>query len=187
MGWRNVSDMVCLLLVAYPKYDIAPTLFRRQAVAYMVSYEKTTDGLVFPHRQKARLCISIVEEDPKSGNTRQYRNTLPSSQSQLSSSSPSNSNSNSVEDLLTAAQSEIVEQEIFSFLVKEAGELPSVSTRVSERLIVIDAAQGLTLKFEMVGIFFSGLAKVWTDYNRLTLLTSPPPLLKTLPNQPLAI
>ncbi|KAF8205025.1 subunit 17 of mediator complex-domain-containing protein [Pholiota molesta] len=50
----------------------------------------------------------------------------------------------------TNAQTEFVDQEIFSLLVKEAGNLPTASARVSERLIAIDAAHGLELTFELV-------------------------------------
>jgi mediator of RNA polymerase II transcription subunit 17 len=60
----------------------------------------------------------------------------------------------SLDGALKAAQQEIVEQEIFSLLVKEAGSLPTASARVSERLIVIDAAQAIELKFELVRSFF---------------------------------
>ena len=55
-----------------------------------------------------------------------------------------------LDSALKTAQSEIIDQEIFSLLVKEAGNLPTASARVSERLIVIDAAQGLSLTFELV-------------------------------------
>jgi len=56
----------------------------------------------------------------------------------------------SVEDYVASAQREIVEQEIFSLLVQEASNLPTASTKVSERLIVIEAAQATELKFELV-------------------------------------
>lgn len=61
----------------------------------------------------------------------------------------------SLEGSLRAAQQEIVEQEIFSVLIKEAGSLPTASARVSERLIVIDAAQGMELQFELVRLLSS--------------------------------
>lgn len=43
-----------------------------------------------------------------------------------------------------------MEQEIFGMLIREAGNLPTASARVSERLIVIEAAQGVELRFELV-------------------------------------
>ena len=54
---------------------------------------------------------------------------------------------------LKNAQVEIVDQEIFSFLVSDAGNLPSASAQVSERLIIINVAQGLDLTFELVELF----------------------------------
>lgn len=51
---------------------------------------------------------------------------------------------------LRIAQTEAVDQEIFSILVKEASRLPTASARVSERLIAIDAAQGMDLTFQLV-------------------------------------
>ena len=51
-------------------------------------------------------------------------------------------------------QTEAFDQEIFAFLVKEAGNLPTASARVSERLIAIDAAQGVYLTFELVEKIF---------------------------------
>lgn len=54
---------------------------------------------------------------------------------------------------LQAAQREVVEQEIFSMLIREAGNLPTASARVSEQLIVIEAAQNTELRFELVSAF----------------------------------
>jgi mediator of RNA polymerase II transcription subunit 17 len=51
---------------------------------------------------------------------------------------------------LKAVQTEAFDQEIFALLVKEAGNLPTASARVSERLIAIDATQGVHLTFELV-------------------------------------
>lgn len=59
----------------------------------------------------------------------------------------------SLQNTLRAAQAEVVEQEIFAMLIKEAGNLPTASARVSERLIVIEAAQAIELRFELVSPF----------------------------------
>ncbi|KAG6332955.1 hypothetical protein ID866_6129 [Astraeus odoratus] len=59
------------------------------------------------------------------------------------------SDSTSLDELLRATQKEIVDEEVFSVLIREASNLPAASTRVSERLIVIDAAEGIELRFEM--------------------------------------
>lgn len=57
----------------------------------------------------------------------------------------------SLEGSLRAAQAEVVQQEIFSILIKEASNLSTAaSARVSERLIVLEAAQGTELRFELV-------------------------------------
>ena len=56
----------------------------------------------------------------------------------------------SLDGSLRAAQVEVVEQEIFASLIREAGSLPTASAEVSERLIVIDAAQNTELRFELV-------------------------------------
>jgi mediator of RNA polymerase II transcription subunit 17 len=106
-------------------------------MGHMATYDTGSDALVFPHRQRTRLCISITNTDPAGTKTFSKNRILSADNSSLSGS-------------LKAAQREAVEQEIFSVLVKEAGTLPTASARVSERLIVIDAAQGTELSFEMV-------------------------------------
>lgn len=81
--------------------------------------------------------MSIVKKDP-TGATQVSANILPSDDEAI------------LDGALRAAQREIIEQEIFSILVQEAGSLPTASARVSERLIVIDAAPGLELRIELV-------------------------------------
>jgi len=54
---------------------------------------------------------------------------------------------------LKNAQVEIVDQEIFSSLGSDAGNLPSASAQVSERLIIVNVAQGLDLTFELVEFY----------------------------------
>lgn len=51
---------------------------------------------------------------------------------------------------LERAQIESLEKEIFGQLITEAANLPTASARVSERLIVIDAAETMELRFELV-------------------------------------
>lgn len=103
----------------------------------MATHGNASSGLVFLHRQNTRLRVSMTITDAN-GVSSTYRN------------------SNSYSDLTTlggslkVAQQEVVEQEIFSLLVQEAGNLPTAPARVSERLIAIDAAQGTELKFELV-------------------------------------
>jgi mediator of RNA polymerase II transcription subunit 17, fungi type len=111
----------------------------------MVSYEKTEDGLVYPSRLHSRLSVSMTETDSH-GVVHQSKNNIPVAPS------------TSLDDSLTNAQREIVDREIYGLLVKEASDLPSVSTRVSERLVVIDAAEGAVLKFELVRSHFASSA-----------------------------
>jgi len=103
----------------------------------MASYDAASDALVFPHRQRTRLCISISTVDAAGVQS-------------LSKNFIGPVDNSTLEGSLRAAQQEVVEQEIFFVLVKEAGSLPTASARVSERLIVIDAVQGMELRFELV-------------------------------------
>ncbi|KIJ70515.1 hypothetical protein HYDPIDRAFT_172315 [Hydnomerulius pinastri MD-312] len=117
----------------------SPKQFRRRAVAHMSTHETETNVLVFPHRQRTRLQVSVTITDP-SGVTRTSHNSVAASES------------TSLEVSLAASQREIVEEEVFAVLIKEASSLPTASARVAERLIVIDADQGTELRFERVDI-----------------------------------
>lgn len=115
----------------------SPAHFRRRAVGHMATYETSSHVLVFPHRQRVRLQVSLILTD-SSGLSRTASNSMTS----LSGAS--------LEDSLKIAQREMVEEELFSVLIKEASTLPTASAQVAERLIIIDAAQGMDLKFELV-------------------------------------
>ncbi|KAJ6515843.1 subunit 17 of mediator complex-domain-containing protein [Mycena sanguinolenta] len=117
----------------------SPAIFRRRAVGRMPTYEASHEPLVFPYRSRTRLLICVSSISPDGTKTVVSQNTM----------SPQDDNA-SLDAALRAAQQEIVEQEIFSLLVKEAGSLPTASARVSERLIVIDAAKGVELRFELI-------------------------------------
>lgn len=114
-------------------------MFRRKAVGRMPAYDTVSDRLVFPQRQNARLQVSVTSIDA-TGECFLSRNTF------------NKIDDSTLDGALKAAQQEVVEQEIFSLLVQEAGSLPTASARVAERLIVIDAAQGTELKFELVSL-----------------------------------
>jgi mediator of RNA polymerase II transcription subunit 17 len=103
----------------------------------MATYETASNCLVFPHHQHTRLRVSVGSVDAAGVHLYSHNSTIAT-------------DTISLEGSLRVAQQEVVEQEIFSLLVKEAGNLPTASARVSERLIVIDAAQGMELKFELV-------------------------------------
>jgi len=95
--------------------------------------------VIFPHHKKNRLRVSIVTKD-EAGITHTTTNSIPFDDDTV------------LDGVLRSAQREIVEQEIFSILVQEAGSLPTASAKVSERFIIVDAAQGLELQIELVSL-----------------------------------
>jgi len=111
----------------------------------MATYETSSHVLVFPHRQRVCLQVSLVLTH-SSGFFRTSSNSLSDA---------------SLEDSLKNAQREMVEEELFSVLIKEASTLPTASAQVAERLIIIDAAQGTELKFELVSFVLLSLIEVW--------------------------
>ncbi|KAG6816925.1 hypothetical protein H0H87_001627 [Tephrocybe sp. NHM501043] len=123
-------------LISYGLEESSPH-FRRQAVARIASDDSSVHGLVFLHRHHTRLrvSVSIVGADGVS---------------MTSHNTPIKIDAKSPEGALKSAQQEVVEHEIFSHLVQEAGNLPTASARVSERLVIIDAAHGVELKFELL-------------------------------------
>ncbi|ESK94521.1 rna polymerase ii mediator complex component srb4 [Moniliophthora roreri MCA 2997] len=114
----------------------SPPAFRRRAVAQM-SYTGP-DNLVFPHRQNTRLRIGVTSTRADGSRVVAYNNTSESIAHEESLG------------ILKTAQREVIEQEIFAQIGKEAGTLPTASARVSERLIHIDAAQNTELTFELI-------------------------------------
>lgn len=104
----------------------------------MATYgENTSSALVYPHRQNTRLRVTLKLTDNKGAKRSFYNRVVLEDESGLHGS-------------LRAAQTEVVEEEIFSVLIREASSLPTASARVSERLIVIEAAHGTELTFELV-------------------------------------
>lgn len=51
---------------------------------------------------------------------------------------------------LREVQREVLEQEIFSLLIRDAGVLPTSLVRVAERLLVVEATQDTEIRFEQV-------------------------------------
>lgn len=115
----------------------APKHFRRKAVAHLSTHETETNMLVFPHRQSARLQISLAIVD-STGVTQTAHNFVEFPEHP------------SLETSLTDAQRETVDEEIFAALIREASSLPTSSARVAERIIIIDVDHGIELRFEMV-------------------------------------
>ena len=102
-----------------------------------------SNSLEFPMRQRTRLRVSISRLF--SDGTRQTSHNL-----------LSDPDDGSLDGALRAAQAEVVEQEVFAALIREASGLPTASAEVSERLILIDAAQNTELRFELVGLLTLG-------------------------------
>lgn len=96
-----------------------------------------TSKLKFPVRTNTRLQVSLVSNRATSTNV-----------------FPPSSTDNSLEDDLREVQSEIVDAEIFSALVKEASTLPTSSARVSERLVAVEVTDNVELRFELVILLF---------------------------------
>lgn len=99
------------------------------------------ESLILPQRFNIRLRVSIGSPDA-SGNIVYSHNAL--------EVSPED-HALSLDERLKDAQRAVIEQEIFSILVHEAGTFPTASARVSERLVLVDVTQGMELKFELVG------------------------------------
>lgn len=119
----------------------ASTAFRRRAVAQLPNLGSLVQDVILPYHQNTRLRISVTTAAESWMESCYFLSPKPDG----SVTDP--------ENVLKMAQTEIIDQEIFSFLVKEAGNLPTASARVSERSIDIDAAQGLDLIFELVESF----------------------------------
>ena len=117
--------------------NVAPPVFKRRAIGRIPTFDTTTGTLEYPLRQYTHLQVSIVV-DGEDGARHVSKNTF----------KPTDDRSLNVS--LRAAQAEVVQQEIFSILIKEASNLSTASARVSERLIALEAAQGTELRFELV-------------------------------------
>jgi mediator of RNA polymerase II transcription subunit 17, fungi type len=53
---------------------------------------------------------------------------------------------------LREAQREVLDQEIFSLLIRDTNVFPTSSVRVSERLLVVEATQDTEIWFELVSL-----------------------------------
>lgn len=131
--------LICVLNLphSFIQFFSAPSYLRRRAVGHMVPSEVSSSVLSFPNRRRVRLRVTVIS-DFSSESPRVAHNRVQTW------------NPGSLNVSLKAAQQEIVEEEIFSVLIAEASELPTAAVRVSERLIVIEAAQTIELRFELV-------------------------------------
>ncbi|TFY54094.1 hypothetical protein EVG20_g9851 [Dentipellis fragilis] len=115
----------------------SPATFRRRALGHLASYETASGPVVFSNRSRTTLRVSLrlLNSD---GTEEVYYNQY------------QESDNGSLDGILRAAQRELIEQEIFTALIRGAGNLPTTTARVSERLIVIEIAQGTELYLELV-------------------------------------
>ncbi|KAI0089208.1 subunit 17 of mediator complex-domain-containing protein [Irpex rosettiformis] len=115
----------------------SPVIYRRRAIGRIPTFDTTSSLIEYPLRQHTCLQVSITTIDADGARLTVRNNMTEYDESKLQES-------------LRGAQAEVVQQEIFSVLIREASNLPTASARVSERLISIDAAQGVELAFELV-------------------------------------
>ncbi|KAF8826793.1 hypothetical protein HHX47_DHR5000974 [Lentinula edodes] len=136
----------------------SPPILRRSAIAHMSYGGSEEESLILPQRFNIRLRVSIGSPDA-SGNIVYSHNAL--------EVSPED-HALSLDERLKDAQRAVIEQEIFSILVHEAGTFPTASARVSERLVLVDVTQGMELKFELVdaGIFSLGMSSTQNPVNQ---------------------
>ncbi|CAL1700709.1 unnamed protein product [Somion occarium] len=115
----------------------SPPVFRRRAIA-CIPYIRSGGGILeFPGRQHNRLQVSILSTD-EHGQKHTARNYWNHGEERSGDAS------------LRAAQAEVVQQEIFAMLIREASNFPTASARVSERLVAVEATENMDLRFELV-------------------------------------
>lgn len=115
----------------------ASSVFRRRAIGQMASYDTSQGPIIFPHRRKVCLRVSLASLDTTGTRT-------------VSHNSLKAEDESSLDGLLRSAQREAIEEEIFALLIEDSGKLPTTSVRVSERLIVVEATDMSELRFELV-------------------------------------
>lgn len=113
------------------------SIFRQRATGQLATYG-SKEQITFPRRQRTALCISIRTLGA-SGAERTACNNL---SNRFKDGDP-------LQTSLREAQREVLEQEIFSLLIRDASTLPTSSVRVSERLLVVEATQDSEIRFEL--------------------------------------
>ena len=123
---------------------IAPGVFKRRALSYLPTQDgANTDpgdkpAVVLPQQQNISLRVSLTMADSSGKRTTSHSRRRPV---------PDTHDANA---MLAEAQRRVVEQEIFSLLIRDAAALSYASSRVSERLIELEAAQDVVLRFELL-------------------------------------
>jgi hypothetical protein len=146
LGWKAVRFTYRALVTTLNSL-IAPPSFKRRAVAHLsapgLKGKDTLDSsLVFPYRQNTRLVVSYITTDPFTGEKSVVESVI--SDEEIEDLSPL------VNEQIKCMQREVVEQELFHRLLEDCSHLPTVSARVSERVVEVEVIQGIKLKFELV-------------------------------------
>ncbi|GJJ07541.1 hypothetical protein Clacol_001743 [Clathrus columnatus] len=141
--WISFGLAECELLLylaeskTLSKVWLASTNFKRRAMAHLTVHNSDrAPPLSFPRHQHIRMRVTLVKKDD-AGKQHMFHDTYRESEDET------------INSRLITARNEIVDQEIFSQLIKEAATLPTASAHVSERLIAVDVAQNLELRFEL--------------------------------------
>jgi len=124
--------------------------FRQRATGQLATYG-SKESIAFPRRQRTILCVSVMTMDA-SGTQRAACNTI--------ANEPRDDDP--LQTTLHEAQREVLEQEIFSLLIRNASILPTSSVRVAERLLVVEATQDTEIRFELVSLHVT-LPSILTD------------------------
>ncbi|KAI0307178.1 subunit 17 of mediator complex-domain-containing protein [Multifurca ochricompacta] len=117
-------------LISFGLSESSP-VFRQRATGQLATYG-SDEPIVLPRRQRTVLCIIVKTM----GAPRVERIACNNLTAELS-------DCDLLQATLRGAQREILEQEIFSLLIRDASVLPTSSVRVSERLLVVEATQTL--------------------------------------------
>ncbi|KAH9999861.1 subunit 17 of mediator complex-domain-containing protein [Russula vinacea] len=124
-------------LISFGLSESLPVL--RQRATGQLATHGSKEPIVFPRRQRTILCVTVQTKDA-SGTERIACNTTAN---ELGDDDP-------LQASLCEAQREVLEQEIFSLLIRDASILPTSSVRVAERLLVVEATQDTEIRFELV-------------------------------------
>ncbi|KAL0949506.1 hypothetical protein HGRIS_009558 [Hohenbuehelia grisea] len=112
-------------------------VFKRKALGLLNQLDGGKEDIIFPQLPRTRLLISLVTT-ADDGTKKYICNSFVGTDKAT------------LDGQLRAAQQQVTEQEIYTFLVKEASQLPTASARITERQIIVDAARGTELTFELV-------------------------------------
>lgn len=126
-------------LISFGLSESSP-IFRQRATGQLATYG-SKEPITFPRRQSTALCISIRTLGASGAGRTACNNTTNRFK-----------DGDSLQTSLREAQREVLEQEIFSLLIRDASTLPTSSVRVSERLLVVEATQESEIRFELVGL-----------------------------------